>query len=387
MSQTNASHHPVNAGYTMSASRILRNITLLSALSFGSLLSSSALANDSAQAQNSADMDAFNAAYDQLADTPKILSAPSAKQKQAIRDLLSQAGMTAPVTSIEPSKLPSMYQITLGAQGGQPQPPLHITADGQYILQGGLRPNPSPQKSTPPTESPSQTLSGTPVSDALRKSLMANTSLLKNITPDVSFYYTSIPGVIWGITVEGTPFLTNTDASVFNTEGEISLIKNGQFAGLDLPFEQTKNQYILSKLNEEELIVYPATTDEKAVIYVATDINCPYCRIMHKDMDKLNSQGITVKVIGFPVYPESKEPMRKLWCETGQARKQAFDAAMNGLPVSNYCDGGETNNLAANQQLAAGLVVAATPAIYREDGMPFNGPYNDPRFSPFLGIN
>lgn len=358
-------------------------------LVFGLTLMPLVASANTAASVNADSLDALNAAYtyNKITDKSTLFPPPSAKKNQAIRETLIQAGMTAPIASITPSKLPSMYQVTLVPQGAKPQPPLHITADSQYILQGDLRDNPSPKKSTPPSEAPSKTLSGMPVSAALRASLLANTSFLKNITPDASFYHTSVPGVIWGITVEGMPFLTNTEASVFNIQGEISLIQDGQFAGLDVIFEQAKNQYILSQLEEDELVVYPATTPEKAVIYVATDIKCPYCRIMHKNMDALNEKGITVKVIGFPVYPEAKEPMRKIWCETeGQARRQALDAAMNGVPVSNYCNGTDTNNMAANQQLAAGLVVAATPAIYREDGVPFNGPYNDPSFLPFLGI-
>ncbi|PNK61880.1 hypothetical protein A6J60_007965 [Psychrobacter sp. FDAARGOS_221] len=342
-----------------------------------------------------ADLDAFNDAYDKLVlssgtATVGQLPPPSTAQKQKIQQVLIGAGMAAPIADIVPSKLPSMYQVTLAAQGGQPQPPLHISADGQYILQGVLQDNPSPKQSTPPTAKPSQMLSGMPVSASLRESLLANSSQLKNITSDASFYHTAVPGVIWGITVEGMPFLTNMDASVF-TNAEISVIKNGQFSGLDSQFEQRKNQYILSKLNEDDLVVYPATGAEKAVIYVATDINCPYCRIMHNDMQQLNNKGITVKVIGFPVYDESQIPMRQIWCETDKAaRRQALDTAMQGEEVNLSCNGFNDINdspLVASQQLAAGLVVDATPAIYREDGVPFQAPYSDPNFFPFLGIN
>ena len=353
-----------------------------------SLLASITLSPFAVMSSAQADLEVFNSAYDKIAaNSDTQLKAPSEQQKQKIKQLLQGAGMTAPVASITPSKLPSMYQVTLAqTPGAEPQPPLHITADGDYILQGELNANPSPKKSTPPKVAPSKTLSGMPVSKELRASILANSSLLKNITPDVTLYHTAVPGVIWGITLNGQPFITNTEASVF-TSGEISVIKNGQFAGLDADFEQKKNLHVLSQLDEDNLVIYPATSKEQAVIYVATDINCPYCRVMHQDMAKLNAKGVTVKVIGYPYYDESPEQMRQIWCETDkQARRQALDKAMAGETVAKTCTNTTVNHLKDNHTKAAGLAVFATPAIYREDGVPFNAPYQDPGFLAFLGV-
>ena len=61
-----------------------------------------------------ADLEVFNNAYDKIAaNGSSQLKAPSEQQKQTIKQLLNGAGMTAPVASITPSKLPSMYQVTL----------------------------------------------------------------------------------------------------------------------------------------------------------------------------------------------------------------------------------------------------------------------------------
>ena len=353
-----------------------------------SLLASITLSPLAVMSSAQADLKIFNNAYDKIAANSNTqLKAPSEQQKQKITQLLQGAGMTAPITSITPSKLPSMYQITLAqTPGAEPQLPLHITADGNYMLQGELNANPSPKKSTPPKEVPSKTLSGMPVSKDLRASILANSSLLKNITPEVALYHTAVPGVSWGTTFNGQPFITNTEASVF-TSGEVSVIKNGQFAGLDSDFEKKKNLHVLSQLNEENLVIYPATTKEQAVIYVATDINCPYCRIMHQDMANLNAKGITVKVIGYPYYDESPEQMRQIWCETDkQARRQALDKAMAGEAVAKTCGNTTVNHMKDNHRKAAGLAVFATPAIYREDGVQFNAPYQDPDFLAFLGV-
>lgn len=304
--------------------------------------------------------------------------------EQKIRATLKQAGIKRPILSITPSQLPSMYQVTLDGL-----PPLHITADAHYVLQGELSPNPSPKAATPPTESASKTQAGMPISDALRQSMLKNMSLLKNMTADIPLYHTAVPGVIWGMTFGGEPFVTNSEASVF-TDGEIAVIENGQFTGIDSEFEAAKNRHIFSQLDEDELIVYPATTAEKAVVYVATDINCPYCRQLHGNMAELNAKGITMKVIGYPVYEESPEQMRQIWCESDkQARRKALDSAMAGQVVPNTCSSAQAkvNPLQDNKLKATALAVFATPLIIREDGVMYGGSFESPEFLEFLDVN
>lgn len=308
----------------------------------------------------------------------------SASTKQRLLNTLQQAGIKQPIRSIEPSPLPSMYQVTLV---GRDSPPLHITADGKYVLQGVLHSNPSPKVSTPPNEPTSATKSGMPVSPVLRASILNNSKMLKHLSPDVPLYYTAVPGVIWGTTLQGQPFITTKYADVF-TDGEISVIEDGRFMGLDAEFEKQKNRYIFSQLDEKELIVYPATTKERAIVYVATDVNCPYCRVLHKEIANINAQGITLKVIGFPVYAESSEQMRRIWCETDErARKMALDVAMNGIlqKGKSRCRH-DQNPLYTNQVLAAGLAVFATPAIYRTDGVMYDRAYDQDAFLTFLGL-
>lgn len=317
------------------------------------------------------------------ANGTQLLTQPTAQAEVKIRQTLQQAGIKPAILSIAPSELPNMYEVML-----QGQPALHITADGRYVLQGELMPNPSPQVVTPPFQSASQTQVGMPVSPELRQAMLKNMSLLKNMRADTPLYHTAVPGVIWGMTFEGQPFITNTRGSVF-TDGEVSVIDNGQFAGLDIEFEQNKNRYIFSQLDEKQLIIYPAKGKQKAVVYVATDTNCPYCRQFHEQIPQLNAQGVTVKVIGYPIYDESPEQMRQIWCESGaEDRRRALDSAMQGQVVPTSCHGKQAsvNHLQANRQLASGLAVFATPAIFSDNGLLYQGSFEDPEFLEFLGI-
>ncbi len=297
-----------------------------------------------------------------------------------LRQLLSQAGIKTQITSIVVSKLPNMYQVNLAGQ-----PPLHITEDGKYVIQGELQKNPSERLVTKiPARSSAQV--GKPVSASVKSDILANMSALKNMSSKTPFFYTAVPGVIWGATLEGVPFLLSDDAQ-YITDGEISVIENGQFIGLDQEFEKRKNQSVFATLDESQLINYPATGAEKAVIYVANDVNCPYCRRLHQQLPMLNAKGVTVKTIGYPIYEQSPEQMRGIWCQGSEdSRRSAFDKAMlqgEMTPASASCT---VDYVTPNREKAAGLAVMATPAIYREDGVLFQASFESPEFLEFLGV-
>ncbi len=308
-------------------------------------------------------------------------STVTAATESYLRKVLLEVGIKTEIVAITPSNLPNMYQVDLVAQ-----PPLHITADGQYVIQGELNKNPSKRViSTTPARSNSSQI-GQPVSAQTKSSILANMSELKNMSEKTPFFYTAVPGVIWGATLEGVPFLLSDDAQ-YITDGEISVIENGQFIGLDENFEKLKNQSVFETLDASQLITYPATTTERAVIYVATDVNCPYCRLLHKQMDSLNSKGVTVRTIGYPIYEESPEQMRAIWCQADDSsRRTALDKALLSGEMTPAPASCSTDFVTPNREKAAGLAVIATPAIYRDDGVLFQASFESPEFLAFLGV-
>lgn len=297
-----------------------------------------------------------------------------------LRQILQKAGIRAKIVSIESSKLPNLYQVNL-----QNQPPLHMTADGHYVLGGQLQKNPSPRRDNSQIYLQYRTRKvAEPVAPLLRQFLLANMSALKNMSAQMPLYHTAIAGVLWGVTLEGVPFLLSDDGQYF-TDGEISVIENGRLMGLDAQFERKKNQQILQALDKNTLISYPAKGQEKAQVFVATDIQCPYCRRFHRLIPSLNQRGISVHSIGYPIYEGSSQMMQKIWCQTDTKQRQiAFDTAMTSKSnVGKTCD---KNHLIGNRNLSAGLAVSATPAIFRSDGTLFEGNFETDEFLQFLGV-
>lgn len=298
-----------------------------------------------------------------------------------VRTALHGAGLTAPINTINPSGIGELLVMTLGGV----QEPLLITPQADYIIQGNIENNPSP---IVPIDKALQTTrsTGTPVTDEYKQALLANTKQLKNMTADTAFYHTSIQGLLWGVSGQGgTPFLMSADGRKF-INGDVSRIEDGRFVGLDTAFEWAKNRHVLSSLDENTLAVYPANR-QKAVVYIATDIHCPYCKIFHAKIGQFNRQGITVKAIGYPVYDNSHQAMQQIWCQKDNTKRAVLlTAAMKGiLPKTTTCDGTKSP-IISTQKCAQPLAVMATPSIYREDGVLFEGDFTTDEFLVFLGI-
>lgn len=114
------------------------------------------------------------------------------------------------------------------------------------------------------------------------------------------------------------------------------------------------------------IISYPAKGEQKAVIDVFTDIDCPYCRKMHAEVPELNEYGVTVNYYGFPRSGPGTPSFLKyesVWCADDQ--QAAMDAAKAGKTIApNSCD----NPVAAQYRLGGQVGVTGTPAILLEDG-------------------
>lgn len=287
----------------------------------------------------------------------------SSKDAQ-IRTLLTNAGLTTPIRRIAASDIAGLHEIFL-ANGER----LLISDDLRYLIQGEVLPNPSPSAPIDEKFYKNQTL-GSKVSADYKAALQANMSEVEALG-DSDFYYTGIPSLLWGAASDGSAFFISSDSKFFIDASHMGVIENGRYIGEDSAFYHAKNRQILSQLPDALLAVYPAK-NERGVLYVATDINCPYCRQFHTQISDLNAKGITVKAIGYPIFDRSIAPMRKLWCATGKKRADLLNAAMKGVLESpKTCQ----STLDQQQKLAHPLGIHATPAIFNAKGELFSGDF------------
>jgi len=122
---------------------------------------------------------------------------------------------------------------------------------------------------------------------------------------------------------------------------------------------------VLAEIDEKSMIIYPAK-DEKHTITIFSDIDCGYCRKLHKNISSYTDAGMTVRYLFFPrsgVNTESYFKAVSVWC--AKDRNQALtDAKLNNKVVDKTCD----HPVDAHMKLAQMFGVTGTPSIIADDG-------------------
>ncbi|MFW5825769.1 MAG: DsbC family protein, partial [Marinobacter sp.] len=128
---------------------------------------------------------------------------------------------------------------------------------------------------------------------------------------------------------------------------------------------------IMAAFGDDGLITYPARGEQKAEVDVFTDIDCPYCRKLHDEMDRINELGITVNYFAFPRSGPGTPSFTKyesVWC--AEDREDAMDRAKAGESIEEAsCD----NPVEEQFELGREVGVTGTPAILLEDGRIIRG--------------
>jgi thiol:disulfide interchange protein DsbC len=132
---------------------------------------------------------------------------------------------------------------------------------------------------------------------------------------------------------------------------------------------------IIDTIAEKDKIVFKAN-NERYIIHVFTDVDCPYCAKLHADMSKMNALGITVKYLASPLeqlHPQAQSSMEKIWCAEDKNQAIHNYKIQRILPKSAECENPVAQQLAISKQLG----VNGTPSIFFEDGTNMPG-YQEP---------
>lgn len=123
---------------------------------------------------------------------------------------------------------------------------------------------------------------------------------------------------------------------------------------------------LLDKLPESSMILYTAKGKQRHVVTVFTDIDCPYCHKLHKEIPAMNEAGITVRYMAYPRSGPGKPSYLKAvsaWCADDP--NKAMDDAMSGKSIpSKQCE----NPVDMHLQQAEMFGVNGTPNLLLESG-------------------
>jgi thiol:disulfide interchange protein DsbC len=127
----------------------------------------------------------------------------------------------------------------------------------------------------------------------------------------------------------------------------------------------------LNGVPEGSMIIYEPQGDVKHTLTTFTDIDCPYCRKMHREMTLMNRIGIRVRYMLFPrtgVASPSYEKAVSVWCAEDQ-QAEMTKAKSGAMPEIAVCDNPVREQMALGRRLG----LRGTPYTITDTGRAISG--------------
>ncbi len=129
---------------------------------------------------------------------------------------------------------------------------------------------------------------------------------------------------------------------------------------------RTMRARLIADVPESDMVIF-GPRDAKYTVTVFTDVDCAYCRELHKQIAEYNRRGIRVRYVAFPRSGPNTDSWTKaeqVWCSPD--RNAALTAAKRDQPLQGkVCP---NNPVAAEYALGKSFSIQGTPAILMPSG-------------------
>jgi thiol:disulfide interchange protein DsbC len=211
---------------------------------------------------------------------------------------------------------------------------------------------------------------------------------LNQIRPDLvitAIEKSDLPG-FYEVVMQGDARLfVNEDASYF-IAGDLYRVEESSFVNVSEESRNVTRRELIAAVDESEMVIFsPREGLKKASVTIFTDIDCGYCRKLHKEVPELNRLGIEVRYLAYPragVNSDSYDKYVSAWCADN--KQIAITKAKLGKEVEKRTC---VNPVAAQYALGNKIGVSGTPAVVYEDGTLQPGYLPAIQLANRLGIN
>ncbi len=184
--------------------------------------------------------------------------------------------------------------------------------------------------------------------------------IIPNQKPD-NVKLSPIPG-LYEVTYGSDIFYVSKDGRYVIQGDVIDTSQHKNITELQRAAERIK---LVSALDEKDMVVF-SPKEVKHTITVFADVDCQYCRKMHKEVAELNKAGIKVRYLAFPrtgIDTPSYYKMVSVWC--AKDRNSAITKAEADEPIEEKTC---TNPVKQHLAVAKKLGITGTPTLLFEDG-------------------
>lgn len=181
----------------------------------------------------------------------------------------------------------------------------------------------------------------------------------------ISVKPSKVPGIFEVTLTSGQLIYTNENADFF-LMGELYKIQPSGLINLTERARKVQRLTMLETVSAGDSIDFSPQGTPKASVFVFTDISCPYCRKLHREIPKINALGIEIRYLAYPragVNSTVYRDMVSIWCSDDP--KQAMTDAKGDKPITkNNCE----NPVAEQYRLGGDIGITGTPSLILPDG-------------------
>lgn len=141
----------------------------------------------------------------------------------------------------------------------------------------------------------------------------------------------------------------------------------------------------LAAVKKDDMIIYSPSGATKSYVTVFTDIDCGFCRKLHKEVPELNAMGIEVRYLAYPragVPSPSADKLITTWCSKNPREMLTQMKSGAAVPTATCAN----NPIAAQYKLGNELGVNGTPALFTPDGEMLPGYMPAAELAAALGV-
>lgn len=194
-----------------------------------------------------------------------------------------------------------------------------------------------------------------------------------------------LPGFYEVVMKGDSRLFVNEDASYF-IAGDLYRVEESSFVNVSEESRNVTRRELIAAVDESEMVIFsPREGLKKASVTIFTDIDCGYCRKLHKEVPELNRLGIEVRYLAYPragINSDSYDKYVSAWCADN--KQIAITKAKLGKEVEKRTC---VNPVAAQYALGNKIGVSGTPAVVYEDGTLQPGYLPAIQLANRLGIN